>query len=333
MKPALLKETIKAMYSLRRTLCIEGAPGGGKTSIVRQVAEEMGVPYVEVHLPTRVVEDFGIPMLSGTPAMGKPEVIKYMMPDWYPVKGVAPDEGILCFDDRNQAGPDLQKVLANIAQAKTLHGVPMADWMVVSTGNRQSDRAGAGRVLSHLRDRENVVTLTTNREDCLDWARHNNVHEAVMAYWNFRPDQIHAFDPQVDVSPTPRSWVEGVADLIDTIPKAAEYEVFAGAVGEGCAAEFCGFLRIYRELPDPDEVLKAPKKAAVPTDAATLCALTMALSQRVTAATMDNFAVYLDRLLPEYSSLAMTLAVRRDASLTGTKAFASWAVNNSAYIF
>jgi len=148
MRATLLKETIKSLFPITRTLSIEGSPGGGKTTIVHEVATELGIPCIERHMPTMLVEDFGILFPDST------DKLNYKLPDWFPVKGQAPEAGILLFDDRNQAGPDLQKVLANICQARTLHGVSMPDgWMVISTGNRQADRAGANRVLSHLRNR------------------------------------------------------------------------------------------------------------------------------------------------------------------------------------
>ncbi len=169
MRATTLKSTIKSLFPIQRTVCIEGSPGGGKTTIVQQVAKELDIPYIERHMPTMLVEDFGIPMV-----MGDGEALSYKLPDWFPVKGKSPDKGILCFDDRNQANADLQKVLANICQARNLHGVPLPDgWMVISTGNRQSDRAGANRVLSHLRNRETIVELETHLDDWSSWAIDN----------------------------------------------------------------------------------------------------------------------------------------------------------------
>ena len=108
MRATLLKETIKSLFPITRTLSIEGAPGGGKTTIVHEVAQELDVPCIERHMPTMLVEDFGILFPNGD------DKLHYKLPDWFPVKGRAPQQGILLFDDRNQAGPDLQKVLANI---------------------------------------------------------------------------------------------------------------------------------------------------------------------------------------------------------------------------
>jgi hypothetical protein len=207
MRATLLKETLKSLFPVRRTVCIEGAPGGGKTTIVHEVAQELGIPCIERHMPTMLVEDFGILFPEGDGAK-----LSYKLPDWFPVKGKAPQQGILLFDDRNQASADLQKVLANICQARTLHGVPMPDgWQVISTGNRQSDRAGANRVLGHLRNRETVIELETHLDDFTQWALDHNVKPEVISFTRFRPGLLHDYDPQRDQNATPRSWVEGVS--------------------------------------------------------------------------------------------------------------------------
>ena len=330
MRPFLLSDTLKSLIQINRTVAIEGAPGGGKTTIVQDVANAMGLHYIERHLPTMLVEDFGIPVLGS-------DTLRYLIPDWFPAKGSKWDDGqggVLCFDDRNQAPADLQKVLANICQARNLHGVPMAqDWTVVSTGNRQQDRAGANRVLSHLRNRETVLEFDTNLDDWSSWALTHGVKPEVVAFIRFRPGLLHDFDPNKDQNPTPRSWVEGVSAVLGVVPLEAEYECFKGAVGEGAAAEFVGFMKIYRKLPNPDAILLNPDTADVPSDPATLYALSGAISARVSQANISRAVTYLSRCPAEFSVLAMSMAVRRDPSVTSTKGFIDWSIKHQSVLF
>jgi hypothetical protein len=329
MRATLLKETIKSLFPITRTLSIEGAPGGGKTTIVHEVAQELDVPCIERHMPTMLVEDFGV-LFPET----NNNTLHYKLPDWFPVKGRSPERGILLFDDRNQAGPDLQKVLANICQARTLHGVEMPDgWMVVSTGNRQADRAGANRVLSHLRNRETVLELETHLDDWTAWAINNDVKPEVISFIRFRPGLLHDFDPQRDQNATPRAWVDGVSDVLGTVPAEAEFECFKGAVGEGAAAEFVGFVRIFRKLPNPDAILLNPTTSDVPSDPATLYALSGALSQRATENNIDRFATYIERIPSEFSVLSMSMACRRNPDLANTGAFTKWSIRHQDVLF
>lgn len=328
MRATLLKETIKSLFPITRTLSIEGAPGGGKTTIVHEVAQELDIPCIERHMPTMLVEDFGILFPNGD------DKLHYKLPDWFPVKGKAPEQGILLFDDRNQAGPDLQKVLANICQARTLHGVPMPDgWMVVSTGNRQADRAGANRVLSHLRNRETVLELETHLDDWTAWAINHGVKPEVISFIRFRPGLLHDFDPQRDQNATPRAWVDGVSDVLGTVPAEAEFECFKGAVGEGAAAEFVGFVRIFRKLPNPDAILRNPQTADVPKDPATLYALSGALAQRATESNFERVCQYSERMPPEFSVLTISYAARRNPDLANTHAFTMWSIGHQDVLF
>ena len=328
MRATTLKDTLKALFPIQRTVCIEGPPGGGKTTIVHQAAEEMGITCIERHMPTMLVEDFGILFPDGT------DQLSYKLPDWFPVMGKAPDRGILLFDDRNQAGADLQKVLANICQARTLHGAELPDgWQVISTGNRQSDRAGANRVLSHLRNRETVLELETHLDDWTGWALNNGVKPEVVSFIRFRPNLLHDFDAQRDQNATPRSWVEGVSDVLGTVPAEAEFECFKGAVGEGAAAEFVGFVRIFRKLPNPDAILLNPTTSDVPTDPATLYALSGALAQRATEGNFERVCQYSERMPAEFSVLTVSYAARRNPDLANTQAFTQWSLKHQDVLF
>jgi hypothetical protein len=328
MRASLLKDTLKALVNINRTVCIEGSPGGGKTTLVHEIGKELNIPVIERHMPTMLVEDFGIlfPKSDGD--------LEYKLPDWFPIKGKAPEHGILLFDDRNQANADLQKVLANICQARTLHGTPMPDgWTVISTGNRQSDRAGANRVLSHLRNRETVIEMDTHLDDWTNWAINNNVRSEVVSFIRFRPALLHDFDPQRDQNATPRSWVEGVSDVLGTVPHDAEFECFKGAVGEGAAAEFVGFLRIFRKLPNPDAILLNPTTADVPTDPATLYALAGSLAERATENNFERVCQYCERMPADFSVLTVSYAARKNPALSDTQAFTKWAMAHQDVLF
>lgn len=331
MRAELVLQTIKDLFPTKRPLSIIGAPGGGKTSLVRRGSEELAIGYIEKHMPTMLVEDFGVPDVATDN-----DNFGYKIPDWYPAEGRGdiPDEGILCFDDRNQAGNDLQKVLANIQQARTLHGVPLKKgWMVISTGNRQEDRAGANRVLSHLANRETVIELETHLDDSTKWMIENDVQPEVVSFLRFRPNLLHDFDPQRDQNPTPRSWVEGVSAILGIVSPEAEYECFKGAVGEGAAAEFVGFVKIYRKLPNPDNIIMNPTTADVPEDPATLYALSGAIAERATENNFERVCTYAERMPPEFSVLSVSYAARKKPELASTQAFTNWAINHQNVLF
>jgi hypothetical protein len=196
-----------------------------------------------------------------------------------------------------------------------------------------SDRAGANRILSHLRNRETVIELETHLDDSTQWMIDNNVKPEVIAFLRFRTGLLHEFDAQRESNPTPRSWVEGVSAVLGAVPPEAEYECFKGAVGEGAAAEFVGFLRIFRKLPNPDAILLSPDSYEVPTDPATLYALSGSLAERASQSNLDRVCTYISRMPPEFSVLTMSHACRKKPELASTQAFTTWAVKHQDVLF
>ena len=312
--PEVMKNTIKTLFTVKRAVAIEGPPGGGKTSICAQAAEELGVGYIEIHMPTTLVEDFGIPdVLTDEKNFG------YKLPKWFPAVGRddIPEEGILCLDDSNQASSDLQKVMANIIQARTLHTYPMKPgWMVVRTGNRVSDRAGAGRILSHLRNRETKYNLETVLKDWLNWAEAEGCHPMVTSFIQWKPDLLHAFDPTQDQSPTPRSWMEGVSPMLDLLPKETLLPTVAGAIGDGPAIEFISYQDCASELPDIKEVLKDPNTARLPERPIVMYAMMGQMVAYTEEDTLEDIITYIERWeREEFMVMFMQSIIRRKKEL------------------
>lgn len=327
MRPTTLSATIKARIEneIKRTMYIVGSPGLGKTQIVRQIADDLGIGFKVIHAPLKQPEDLGMPVVNAAR-----DGVKFIVPaDDFPMMGSdCPEKGILLIDELPQAENSIQKVLANLMQEREIHGQRIKDgWTIVATGNRQKDRAGANRVLSHLMNRMTMVEFEAHMEDWCAWyLQQPDCCVEGVSFIRFRPGLLSDFDPQRDVNATPRAWVEGVFASIGKVPAEAELETFQGDVGEGAAAEFVSFLRIYRNLPDPDQIIANPKKASVPTDAATLYALTGALSAR---ANPDNFGAimaYGNRLPPEYCVIIVRQSAQRCNAVSDTKAFRDWAL-------
>ena len=108
-----------------------------------------------------------------------------------------------------------------------------------------------------------------------------------------------------------------------------EYELFQGTVGPAAAAEFMGFLSVWRELPTVDEVLAAPDSALVPLEPAALYAMCEALSLKASGETIEALTAYAERLPSEFGVLLMRDAVCQDTDIVQTEAFSRWAEKNA----
>lgn len=325
MRPSLISDVLKARFKagIHRPMYLIGAPGLGKTQIIGQVARELGIGFRALHAPLMQPEDMGMPVVNATR-----DGIKFVVPtEKFPVEGADCEEmGILLIDELPQADASIQKTLANLMQEREIHGQYLkAGWMIVATGNRASDRAGASRVLTHLMNRMTTYEFDVHLDDWCNWymAQPDCCVEGI-SFMRWRPSMLLDFNPQRDINPTPRAWVEGVFASIGQIPVEAEFETFKGDVGEGAAAEFLAFLKIYRELPDVEQLLKEPDKAKVPTESSVLFALSGALAQAATVKNFEAVMKFAARIPPEYVTIIVRDTMRRDPAIQRTPAFLKW---------
>jgi hypothetical protein len=180
---------------------------------------------------------------------------------------------------------------------------------------------------SALANRFVHLDFDVDLEDWCAWAAENRVAPEVIAFLRFRPNLLHAFDPlkEEKAFPTPRSWefVSGIVSAGSGVSR--DYELLAGTVGEGAAAEFTGYRRLYHELPDPEAVLNRPETADVPDDPATLYAVCEVVAGKASAHNMPKLVAYARRLPPEFSVLLVRDAVKADREVVNTEAFHEWA--------
>jgi hypothetical protein len=173
-----------------------------------------------------------------------------------------------------------------------------------------------------------LFEFTENIDDWCDWALSNDIDPVMIQFLRFRPDLLSDFNPDRKANPTPRTWQR--ANLIPTeLPTEVFFANVAGDVGEGAAAEYTGFRRIYENLPSVESILMNPAKADVPKDPAVLYALTGALAHKTSKDNFDRVCEFVDRLSPEFQVMCVSDAMKLKPEIKTTKAFISWAVKNS----
>ena len=332
MKPTEIKALIKARVQagIKRSILIESSPGLGKTQITEQAAKELGVDYRVIHAPLMQPEDYGFPVISAD----RSNVEFIVSKSKFPVVGSdCADHGILTIDELSQADNAGQKVIANLMQAREIHGQKLKDgWMIVATGNRTTDRSGANRILGHLGNRVTRIEMEASLDDWTQWAIQNGVKTELIAFLRFRPELLSQYDPQSEINATPRAWAEGVSASLGVIDAAHEFPVFKGDVGEGPAAEFCAFLKIFRKLPSPDAILLNPANSEVPTDPATLYALCGALAHKASDSNFKRIMTYVNRMPTEFTVLFIRDAIKRNPALQTSADFIAWASSDGAKV-
>jgi hypothetical protein len=325
---SLIVSTYKALQAAEERSNTDGCfnifiwaqPGVGKTTIskdaTKSLSEMLNAPVTWAYrslAQEEAVDSKGVPYIEIDERGNR--ITKYALPHWFPTD---PDsKGIIIIDDLPHGMLATQHAALELCGPdRSLNGVRLPDgWMIVATGNRIKDRAGAGKVMNALGDRFVHIEMTVDLDDWTTWAFDNHIQPEVVAFNRFKKDALNDFDPGRNelVFATPRAWAN-VSHLIPHLPDDLLYGALTGLIGQGLAIEFTAFLRVYRDLPDPDECLLNPDGAPIPRKLDVLYALAGALCVRVTSENASRFVRFSLRLRPEWSVLMMDYALKTKAS-------------------
>ncbi|QEL17650.1 AAA family ATPase [Limnoglobus roseus] len=306
MRPRDVSKALSALIPTRRPVYLWGPPGGGKSSVVKQAADALKVKLVDVRATLLDPVD-----LRGLPKVTEDRA-EWCPPAFLPRTG----DGVLFLDELAQAPPLVQAACLQLVLDRKVGEYELPPgWAVVAASNRQDDRAGTHRLITPLLNRFVHLDLDVDPGDWQAWAGASGVAPEVRAFLQYRPALLAPLDPVASprAFPTPRSW-QFVSDVLTGTPADLLHRVVAGCVGDGPAAEFVGFLQLYRELPDLDALGKQPETTAVPREPAVLYALVGAIAEkcRADAAPVHGLVQYALRLPDEFALLALrdVLAVK-----------------------
>lgn len=343
MRPSQIIAALECLIDAKQPVMLHGSPGVGKSQVVRQVAEQRGIEFIDLRLSQLDPVD-----LRGVPSVDlKSHVTSWNVPDFFPRDPKS--EGILFLDEINSAAQATQAAAYQLVLDRCVGSYTLPDgWAIIAAGNRITDRAIVNQMSTALKNRFTHLNYEVNNDDWCDWALKSNIAIEVLGFIRFRPMMLNEFEERnqsaeekkrlahlkdAQAFATPRSW-EFMSKVIQTKPSSQiEYELYSGIVGEGAAAEFMGYLKYYRDLPDLDALLMAPDKAKVPTEPATLYALATGLAAKATQDSMERVVKYTLRMPAEFQVLLMKDAVVRDGKLVQTKSFNEWAIKNRDVMF
>lgn len=320
--PKQLEQLLATTIPARMPVLIQGAPGVGKSDIVAQAAAAAGADVIISHPVVSDPTDYkGLPGIVGDAAE--------FLPFGELRAAINADKPTVFFlDDLGQAPPAVQAACMQLILARRVNGHMVSPFIsFIGATNRRQDRAGVSGMLEPVKSRfSTIVELVPDLDAWCSWALANEMPTELVAFIRFRPNLLHDFKPSPDLtnSPCPRT-VANVGRLLNLkIAPELEYPVISGAAGEAFAAEFLGFLRIYRNLPNPDSILMNPQAGEVPTDPATLYALCGALSRKCTDNTIDRVTEYCKRLPAEFSVLLIRDAIKLQPSIQYSRAMINW---------
>lgn len=221
-----------------RPVFIWGAPGIGKSSIVEQFAEAVGLPCVSLLGSQLAPEDvIGVPKIVDGKSV------------FCPPRQIAREEPYCLFlDELNACSQEVQKAFYSLILEGRVgeYHLPKGS-IVIAAGNRSNDHAITRTISSALINRMFHVELTVNSRNWLEWAAQNGIHPYVYDYICHRPDQLWSLPSKTEEPfSSPRSW-HMLSDAIraygDGISEQELTVLSGGCLSSAHATQFVAYVR------------------------------------------------------------------------------------------
>lgn len=320
MTPKQLTQYLEFAITNKEPVLIKSGPGVGKTAIVKQVCKKLGVNLILSHPTISEPTDYkGLPFAVG----GKAEFLPYG--DLR--KLIEAEVPTVCFfDDIGQSSTMTQASLMQILWGGQIGNHSVSEHVsFIGATNRKEDMAGVSGLLEPVKSRfgGGIIELEVNSKDWCSWAIDNRMPVELIAFIRFRPDLLDNAKPSKDIINTasPRT-VAAVGNLQNKgLMKELEFEVFKGVAGEAFAAEYMGFLKLYRELPSIDDIILNPDSAVVPKDVGAKYAISTAIASHATVDNIASVLTYIKRLPKEHEIACIQDINYRNKEATRNTAF------------
>ena len=332
LKPKELSMLLKECVKNRMTVLIKGKPGVGKTSIVQQVSDELGydcyISHPSIQSPT---------VYMGLGVYDRENQKAKFLPYDFLERLVHADKPTVAFlDDFGQALPSVQAAIQNLLSSRQVGDHKVSDNVVfVIATNDRNQGAYVNGVLSTIKSRcGTILQLDTDAEHWLNWAVKNGIRPEVTGFIRLRPEMLCQFEVSNEIVnfPCPRT-VENVSKILDMeCNDFLKNVAIIGAVGEGFATEFEGWLRLYKNMVSPDYIIANPTTAEVPEGDA-LIAITSALAYKANKENLGAIMTYGERLSPEYKvNMIEYYIMAKNPKLKETGEYARWVVKNQKHL-
>jgi hypothetical protein len=275
MNIAQTKEVLKNMPS-DKSIMLHAKHGVGKSSVVRQVSEELSSEsgetygFWDVRLSQCEVGD-----IKGMPETdAKAGVVRFLKQEWWPRDPNS--KGILFFDELNRASKDVLQAVFEICLDRRLDGEKLPDgWRVVAAVNSDDDY-DVVELDPALHDRWFHIDFDPSVEEWVNWARSAGVHKAVVEFINRNQNLL---DPPVGnleagrVYPSRRSWAAFSDTMIhmnldSRTDDGMLTQITKGWVGREIAVMFQKFITNEFSNLRPEEVLDTFSKVKSKVEAA-----------------------------------------------------------------
>lgn len=324
MTPKKLNEVLTDAINHKEQLLIVGAPGIGKTDVVKQVCASLEADVIVSHPAVSDPTDY-----KGLPSKSSDGTHADFLPFGETWRAIEAKKLTVWFvDDLGQSSEAVQKALMQLLLGRRLNGHKLSDEIVfVGATNNVGQRSGVTGLLEPVKSRwDSIVQLDVVLDDWCSWALRNDMPAELIAFLRTRPELLSQFEPTKEIinHPSPRTWASVGRRVTRGV---VDHELFSGAVGKGAAIEFLAFMDMAKDAPSLDEIILNPGKAPIPEKPAMRYLVSTGLAIRAKKDNFEKIFTYLLRLPQPFRVLTMRDAVDKDKKLSETETFVSWVVS------
>lgn len=314
---------------------LHGSPGCGKSQAIHEIAKNFNLKLIDVRLS----------QCDPTDLHGYPQIINgrasYLPMDTFPLDTDPIPDGysgwMILFDEMNSAPAAVQAaayriVLDREIGQKKLH----KNVAIVCAGNLETDNAIVESMSTALQSRLVHLQLDVCSKEWVTWANNKGFDHRITSFIQFKPSNLFTFQPDHSdkTYACPRTW-EFANKLIniceeddgDLLP------ILTGTLSEGVARELLIFFKIYKDLPNIEDIEKNPNNIAVSTEPSVLYAMCGALATSMTKANIEKLMQYIKRIPVEFQVICLTEVGRRHKELLAHPVMHEWIATTSTEIF
>ena len=331
MKAKDISKSLDKLIESQIPVFVWGSPGIGKSSIIKQIATDKNLEFVDLRLSLLDPTDLkGIPFFD----QENNEAV-WATPNFLPKN---PDsKGILFLDEINTAPPSVQASAYQLVLDRKVGDYELpSGWSIVAAGNHESDRGVVYRMPPPLANRFVHLSMDVSFEDWKEWAYGVGIDSSIIAFLNYDNTKLFDFDPSKNQKsfPTPRSWEYVHKVLASGIEPVLLIDIISGAVGSESAIAFMSFRKVMNRLPDIEKLLNS-EEVEVEHDSQVLFALIAGIitniKQNSSKEKIDNALKFSLTLPKEFSVMLVKDMQQNKINVEASTVWDDW-VEEFAYL-
>jgi hypothetical protein len=267
-------------HNIKHAILGLGAPGVGKSQIIKQIGEKYGYKVIDIRLAQMSEVEIGGLIY---PNESKTKTV-WLSPEILPDEERDGKNTILLLDEITSCSKRVQVAAYQLILDRRIGQYHLPEGtFVVALGNTEDDDGVYIQLAGPLADRFEIHYIQPDFDSWKnDFALKNDVHQWVIDYLSFKPSALHNQVPGSDymIFATPRSWVR-VSDILkinnNIDDKVVRNKIIGNVGNEG--RQFIEFCKRQGYFTSADAFMKGNKPA--PEESSELSMLVFGLVNKV----------------------------------------------------